>query len=270
MMRARQITLAVGVNALAFGLCFPIVWTFFTGFKGEVDAISTPPRIFVPLGLDKYLGAVEGDYPHFLLNTLIAVFSSMLAAFVLALPAAYRLAFFPGPRAKDLLFFALSTRFMPGVAVIVPIFVVFTRLGLIDSLFGLILIYTSLNIPIVLWLMTSFFREVPFEIIEVALVDGVPHRAIFSRIILPLSIAGLATTGFLVLVLTWNEFFFAVNLTGHNAATLPVYMASFLSTEGQSWARMSAAAILAVLPVLLTGWVASRAFVRGIVSGAVK
>jgi sorbitol/mannitol transport system permease protein len=204
------------------------------------------------------------------LNTTIAVVASLAAAFALGLPAAYKLAFFPGPKANDILFFALSTRFMPGVAVIVPIFLLYSKLGLIDSMWGLVIIYTALNVPIVLWLMRSFFKDVPYELVESALLEGAPHRTIFAEIVIPLSKAGLATTAFLLLILTWNEFFFAVNLTGQGAATLPVYMASFFTTEGQSWARMSAAAILAVAPVLLIGWFASRALVKGMLAGAVK
>jgi sorbitol/mannitol transport system permease protein len=260
----------VATFLIAFILFFPILWTFLTGLKSEVNAIAVPPVVFAPVRLDKYWDALRGDYLHFLTNTLIVVFGSMLAAFALGLPAAYKLAFFPGAKANDILFFALSTRFMPGVAVIVPIFVLYTRLHLIDSVFGLIVVYTALNVPIVLWLMRSFFRDIPYEIIEAALVESAPHRVIFFEIVLPLSKAGLATTAFLILIMTWNEFFFAVNLTGRDAATLPVYMASFLTTEGQSWARMSAAAILAVLPVLAVGWVASRALVKGLVTGAVK
>ncbi|HVZ00461.1 MAG TPA: carbohydrate ABC transporter permease [Dongiaceae bacterium] len=262
--------LTMATFAIAILLCFPILWTAFTGFKSEADAIAVPPTVFVPLSFEKYLGALEGDYAHFLANTLIVVGGSVVIAFALGLPAAYKLAFFPGRKSNDLLFFALSTRFMPGVAVIVPIFVLYSRLHLIDSLFGLIIIYTALNLPIVLWLMRSFFREVPYEIVESALVEGASHRLIFFAVVLPLSKGGLATTTFLLLILTWNEFFFAVNLTGQNAATLPVYMASFLTTEGQSWARMSAAAVLAVLPVLMVGWVASRALVKGLFAGAVK
>ncbi len=266
----RDIALAFATFAAALLLCFPIIWTVFTGFKHETDAISVPPTVLVPLTWSHYLGALAGDYPHYLENTLVAVTGSMAAAFALAVPAAYKLAFFPGRKSNDLLFFALSTRFMPGVAVIVPIFLLFTKLGLINSLVGLVVIYTSLNIPIVLWLMRSFFKDVPYELVESALLEGAPHRVIVWKIILPLSRAGLATTAFLVIIMTWNEFFFAVNLTGQTAATLPVYMASFFTTEGQSWARMSAAAILAVLPVLLLGWIASRALARGSLSGALK
>ncbi|MBU2325982.1 MAG: carbohydrate ABC transporter permease [Alphaproteobacteria bacterium] len=266
----KQAGLTVVTFAVAFALCFPIIWTFFTGFKSETDAIAVPPRVLVPLSFDHYVDALSGDYSHFLLNTLLAVFGSMLLAFALALPAAYKLAFFPGKKANDVLFFALSTRFMPGVAVIVPIFLLYTKIGLIDSLFGLIIIYTTLNIPIVLWLMRSFFKDVPYELVEAALMEGASHSRIFWEVAIPLSKAGLATTGFLLLILTWNEFFFAVNLSGHSAATLPVYMASFFTTEGQSWARMSAPPIIAILPVLAAGWLASRALVKGMLAGAVK
>jgi sorbitol/mannitol transport system permease protein len=174
-----RFSLTLATFAIAILLCFPILWTVFTGLKSEADAIAVPPAIFVPLSFDKYLGALEGDYSHFLANTLIVVAASVLAAFALGLPAAYQLAFFPGRKANDLLFFALSTRFMPGVAVIVPIFVLYTQLHLIDSPLGLIIIYTALNLPIVLWLMRSFFREVPYEIVEAALVEGASHRVIF-------------------------------------------------------------------------------------------
>jgi sorbitol/mannitol transport system permease protein len=255
---------------IALALFFPVLWTLLTGLKSEADAMAAPPRVFAPISLGNYWSVLQGDYFHFLTNTLLAVFGSMIAAFALGLPAAYKLAFFPGPKANDILFFALSTRFMPGVAVIVPIFVLYTRLHLIDTVFGLIVIYTALNIPIVLWLMRSFFRDIPFEIIESALIESAPHRTIFLEIVLPLSKGGLATTAFLLLIMTWNEFFFAVNLTGRDAATLPVFMASFLTTEGQSWARMSAGAVLAVFPVLAIGWIASRALAKGAITGAIK
>ena len=265
---------SVGVTlaafAVAFVLFFPILWLVFTSLKSETDALATPPTVFVPLSLDHYVSALQGDYTHFLANTLIVVAGSIVASFVLGLPLAYKLAFFPGRKANDLLFFMLSTRFMPGVAVIVPIFLLYTRIGLIDSLFGLTLMYTTLNLPLTVWLMRSFFKDVPYELIEASLMEGASHARNLWETVLPLSKAGLATTAFLLLILTWNEFFFAVNLSGHSAATLPVYMASFFTSEGQSWARMSAAAVLAVLPVLLAGWIASRALVRNVLAGAVK
>ena len=266
----RDVLISVLTFAVAFVLFFPILWLFFTSLKSETDAIATPPTLFVHLHLDHYVAALSGDYAHYLANTLIAAISSIVAAFALGLPTAYKLAFFPGKKANDLLFFVLSTRFMPGVAVIVPIFLLYTRVGLIDTLPGLVIMYTTLNLPIVIWLMRSFFKDVPYELVEAALIEGASHARILWVMILPLSKGGLATTAFLLLILTWNEFFFAVNLSGRAAATLPVFMASFFTSEGQSWARMSAAAVLAVLPVLLVGWVASRALVRDMLTGAVK
>jgi sorbitol/mannitol transport system permease protein len=250
---------------------FPIFWTAFTGLKQETDALSFPPSVFVPLSLNNYASVfVEGDYGSFVLNSVIAVGVSLALALVLAIPAAYRLAFFPGRKANDLLFFALSTRFMPGVATIVPIILIFARIGLLDSYVGLIVLYTALDIPLALWLMRTFFRDIPFEIIEASLMDGASHARVLLRIVLPLARGGLVTTGVLLTVLSWNEFFFAVNVTGRDTATLPVYMASFLTTEGMGWARMAAALTLAILPVMALGLSTSRSLVRGLVAGAVK
>jgi sorbitol/mannitol transport system permease protein len=147
---------------------------------------------------------------------------------------------------------------------------IYAHLGLLDSYGGLLVLYTALNIPLVLWLMRSFFRDIPFEVIEAALIDGASHARVLLRIALPLARGGLVTTSILVTILAWNEFFFAVNVTGRDTGTLPVYMASFLTTEGMGWARMAAALTLAMLPVMVLGLSASRNLVRGLMAGAVK
>jgi sorbitol/mannitol transport system permease protein len=257
--------------AVALVMFFPIGWMILTGTKSETDAIAIPPNLAWVPSLDKFAAAfTDGDYVNFLGNSVTIVAGSVLAALALGLPAAYGLAFFPGRRAKDVLFFALSTRFMPGVAVIVPLFLLYSKIGLIDSRIGLVLVDAAMNIPLVLWLMRRFFREIPFEIIEAAMIECRSHVRIFWRVVLPLSIPGLGATIFLLVILTWNEFFFAVNLTGQSAATLPVYMASFMTTEGQTWAQMSAAATLATLPIMILGWLVARSLVLGLTSGAVK
>ena len=262
---------ATAALALAALLFFPIFWVALTGFKSESEALAIPPVFWFTPSLESYTHAfVQGEFLSFLLNTVILVASSLVASLALALPAAYGLAFFPGKRANDVLFFALSTRFTPGVAVIVPIFLVFTKIGLNDTLLGLVLMHIALAVPLELWLMRRFFAEIPFEIIEAGLLDGGTHPQIFWRLVMPLSLPGLATTSFLVIIMAWNEFFFAVNLAGRSAATLPVYMASFFTTEGQTWAQMSAAATLSILPILLIGWVAARGLVRGLTSGAFR
>ncbi len=264
---------AAGVLTLMLvsSFSFPIFWTAFTGLKRETDAMAFPPAIWVPLSLDNYRAAlIDGDYSSFVLNSVIAVGTSLALALLLAVPAAYRLAFFPGRKGEDIVFFALSTRFMPGVATIVPILLIYAHLGLLDSYGGLLVLYTALNIPLVLWLMRSFFRDIPFEVIEAALIDGASHARVLLRIALPLARGGLVTTSILVAILAWNEFFFAVNVTGRDTGTLPVYMASFLTTEGMGWARMAAALTLAMLPVMVLGLSASRNLVRGLMAGAVK
>jgi len=264
---------AINVAGWAIGIIifFPILWTLLTGFKSESDALAIPPVFWFVPSFDKYIYALQqGEYLSFFTNTVILVSVSVVLAFVLGLPAAYALAFFPGKRANDVLFFALSTKFMPGVAVIVPIYLVYTRLGLIDTTLGLVLMHVALGIPIVMWLMRRFFSEIPFEIIEAAMVDGASQFTIFLRVALPVSIPGIVTTAFLLIIMGWNEFFFAVNLAGRSAATLPVFMASFFTTEGQTWAQMSAAATLSIVPILLVGWVASRGLVRGLTTGSVQ
>lgn len=271
-MKARTLsTAAVNIAGMAVAVIvfFPILWTVLTGLKSESDALAIPPVFWFVPSFDKYVYAFqEGEFLSFFTNTIILVSVSVLCSFVLALPAAFALAFFPGRRANDILFFALSTKFMPGVAVIVPLFIVYTRLHLIDTLLGLVLMHIALGIPLVLWLMRRFFSEIPIEIIEAALVEGASQMQIFLRVALPLSIPGLAATAFLLIIMAWNEFFFAVNLAGRAAAPLSVFMASFFTTEGQTWAQMSAAATLSIAPILLLGWIASRGLVRGLTNGA--
>lgn len=269
--RVQSLVCGVLILAAIVLFSFPIFWTAFTGLKQETDALSFPPSVFVPLGLGNYVAVfVEGDYSGFVLNSVIAVGVSLALALILAIPAAYHLAYFPGRKANDLLFFALSTRFMPGVATIVPIILIFARIGLLDTYIGLIVLYTALDIPLVLWLMRTFFRDIPFEIIEASLIDGATHARVLLRIVLPLAWGGLVTTCVLVTILAWNEFFFAVNVTGRDTATLPVYMASFLTTEGMGWARMAAALTLAILPIMVLGLSTSRSLVCGLVAGAIK
>jgi sorbitol/mannitol transport system permease protein len=250
---------------------FPIFWTAFTGLKRETDALAFPPTIWVPLSLDHYESVfTDGDYLSYVTNSIITVGISLALALLLAIPAAYRLAFFPGRKSNDVLFFVLSTRFMPGVATIVPVILIYARLHLLNTYTGLIILYTALNIPLVLWLMRTFFRDIPREIIEAALTDGASHLGILLSIALPLARGGVVTTMVLVTILGWNEFFYAVNITGQDTATLPVFMASFLTTEGLSWARMAAALTLAIVPVMILGLSTSRSLVRGLMAGSVK
>ena len=206
----------------------------------------------------------------YLLNSLMATLISVVVVILLALPAAYALSIRPVEKWRDAMFFFLSTRFMPFVAAIVPIYIIARNIGMLDNIYTLVILYTGMNLPIAVWMLRSFLSEIPQEILEAARVDGAPLRVEFTRILLPLIAPGLAATALITFIFAWNEFFFAVNLTSTRAATVPVFLVGFITSEGLFWARLSAASTLATLPVILVGWVAQKQLVRGLTMGAVK
>ncbi len=250
---------------------FPIFWTLLAGFKTESTAVSQPPALFFTPTLDNYRGALaNADYVGFFTNSVIVSAGSTLVALLLGVPAAFVLGLFPTKRSSGTLSWILSTKMMPAVGVVIPLIIIFKHVGLFDTLAGMIVLYTGLNLPLVIWMMRSFFSEVPKDIIEAARVDGAPIATILWRITMPLVAPGLAATALLCLIFAWNEFFLVVNLAGPHASTLPVFIAGFMTSEGLFWAKMSAAATLAILPVCIAGWAAQRALVRGLTLGAVK
>lgn len=267
--RARNVLLTVLTYLLAAAFLFPLVWMFLAAFKTEAQAFAAPPVFsFTPI-FDNFERALPGYLPA-LKNSLIAAIGSTILAFILGLPAAFALAVYPTRRAQGVLTWMLSTKFMPAVGVIVPLFLLFRNLQLLDTLPGLILMYTTMNLPLVVWMMHSYMTEIPFAIYEAAKVDGATVGQEFFRIALPLSTPGMAATALLCLIFAWNEVFFALNLTSSNAAPLSVFIGSFKTSMGLFWAQLSAAAVLTVLPVLIFGWVAQRQLVRGLSFGAVK
>ena len=250
---------------------FPILWTVLTGFKTEGNAVAQPPSLFFHPTLENYHNAlVETNYFGFFLNSVELSIGSTLLAFVLGVPAAYSLGLFPTKRTPGVLSWVLSTKMLPVVGVIVPLIVIYKQLHIYDSQFGMILLYAAMNLPLVIWMMRSFFAEVPREIIEASSIDGASFLRMMVSVILPLATPGLAATGLLCVIFAWNEFFLAVNLTGPNAGTLPVYITGFVSSEGLFWAKLSAASTVAIAPVFIAGWAAQRALVRGLTMGAVK
>lgn len=256
---------------LAFLMFFPILWMVLTSFKTEQVAFAFPPRlIFTPTLENWQIALIGTDYPQFLANTLIITIISTLAALILGVPAAYAMAFYATKRTDASMLWVMSTRMLPPAGVIVPLYVIFQRLGLLDTFTGIIIIYTGMNVPLVIWMVRSFMIDIPFEIIEAARMDGVTLWQEISRIVLPLIVPGLAATALLCFIFAWNEFFFAFNLTTKTAAPLSVYISSFKTAEGLFWAKMSAAATATVLPVLIAGWVAQRQLVTGLTMGAVK
>jgi sorbitol/mannitol transport system permease protein len=265
---------ALGLNLLTYALAlfvfFPILWTVLTGFKSEADAAAIPPVFLFDATVDNYRTVFNAAYLDYFENTVLLAGGSTLLALALGLPAAYSLAFHPSKRSPTVLSWILSTKMLPVVAALIPLIVIYKRVGLFDSRTGMILLYGALNLPLVIWMMRSFFADLPKEILEAAVVDGAGFLRIMTRILLPLTAPGLAATVLLSLIFSWNEFLLAVNLTGANSGTLPVFISSFQTSEGLFWAKMSAASTLAVAPIILAGWLAQRSLVRGLTFGAVK
>jgi sorbitol/mannitol transport system permease protein len=265
---------ALGLNLLTYAIAlfffFPILWTVLTGFKREVDAAATPPVLLFDATLENFRAVFDANYLSYFNNTVLLSVGSTLVALVLGLPAAYSLAFHPSKRTPKVLSWVLSTKMLPAVGALIPLIVIYKRVGLFDSRLGMILLYGAFNLPLVIWMMRSFFADLPKEILEAAIVDGAGFLQIMARIVLPLSAPGLAATALLSVIFSWNEFLLAVNLTGANSGTLPVFISGFMTSEGLFWAKMSAASTLAVAPVILAGWLAQRSLVRGLTFGAVK
>jgi sorbitol/mannitol transport system permease protein len=245
----------------AIGFFFPVFWMFLTGFKQEADAFTSPPKLIFTPTLDQYRAIFARDFTPFLINSATATILSTLLVLALAIPCAYGLAIKPVEKWRDVLFFFISTRFLPIVGAIVPIYVLARDAHLLD---------TAMNMPIAVWMLRSFFLEVPKAIMEAARIDGATLRQELVRIVLPLIAPGIAATALICVIFAWNEFFFAVNLTSSRAATVPVFLVGFITSEGLFWARLSAAATMACLPVLLAGWIAQKQLVRGLTMGAVK
>jgi sorbitol/mannitol transport system permease protein len=256
--------------AVAFLIFFPILWTVLTAFKTEADAAATPPVFFFNATFANFRQVFDASYVSYFENTLILAGGSTLLAFLLGLPAAYSLAFNPNRHTPKVLSWVLSTKMLPAVGALIPLIVIYKRVGLFDSRLGMILLYAAFNLPLVIWMMRSFFADLPKEILEAATVDGAGFLRIMWRIVLPLTAPGLAATALLSLIFSWNEFLLAVNLTSANSGTLPVFISSFMTSEGLFYAKMSAASTMAVAPVILAGWLAQRSLVRGLTFGAVK
>ena len=268
--REKLILTAVGW-IVAFVIFFPIFWMILTSFKTEIAAVSTPPELFFTPTFENYVVVRErADYVHFAMNSIIISVGATLLAILLAVPASYAMAFFPGKRTKDLLLWMLSTKMMPAVGVLIPIYLLAKDYGALDTRWGLILVYTLMNLPIVVWMLYTFFKEVPKDILEAGRMDGAKPKQEVWMLLLPLSLPGIASTALLSIILCWNEAFWSLNLTSSRAAPLTTFIASFSAPEGLFWAKLSAASTIAIAPILVFGWMSQRQLVRGLTFGAVK
>ena len=252
-------------------LFFPIFWMVLTSFKTEIDAFATPPQfIFMPT-LENYLHIQErSDYFHFAWNSVLISFSATALCMLIAVPAAYSMAFYETKRTKQTLLWMLSTKMLPPVGVLMPIYLLAKGAGLLDTRIALIVIYTLINLPIVVWMVYTYFKDIPREILEAARLDGATLGQEMLRVLLPISKGGLASTMLLSMILCWNEAFWSLNLTSSSAAPLTALIASYSSPEGLFWAKLSAVSTLACAPIVIFGWISQKQLVRGLSFGAVK
>jgi sorbitol/mannitol transport system permease protein len=250
---------------------FPIFWMVLTSFKTELQAISVPPLfIFEPTLENFTLVQERSDYMSYALNSIITSFGATILALIIAIPSAYSMAFFPGRFTKDILLWMLSTKMLPAVGVLMPIYIMADAAGLLDSRMVLVIIFAFMNLPIIMWLLFSYFKEIPKEILEAGRMDGCNTWDELKHIVLPLSWGGITSAGLLSIVLAWNEAFWSINLTAADAGTLTALVASYSSPEGLFWAKLSAVSTLACAPIIVFGWFTQKQLVQGLTFGAVK
>ena len=251
---------------------FPILWTILTSFKTEAQAINDPPIfLFFDWTLENYSVVQQrSDYLRFLWNSVIIAGGSTLLGIIIAVPAAWSMAFVPSKRTKDILLWMLSTKMLPAVGVLYPIYLLFIQLGLLDTRFGLTIVLMLINLPIIVWMLYTYFKEIPNEILEAARMDGASLREEIIYVLTPMAIPGIASTILLNIILAWNEAFWTLNLTAAKAAPLTAFIASYSSPEGLFYAKLSAASTMAIAPILILGWFSQKQLVRGLTFGAVK
>jgi multiple sugar transport system permease protein len=292
------------VAAYAIVTILPLVWILLTGFKTPPDSISYPPKIISEPSLEGYVNLFttrSRQTPEFLqslpppqtwyeklvrsrnmviagpskvvprfINSMVIGFGSTFLAVCLGTIAAYAFSRFRVPLADDLLFFILSTRMMPPIAVAIPIYLMFRNLGLTDTKLGMILLYTAVNVSLAVWLLKGFMDEIPREYEEAAMVDGYSRLHAFFKVVLPQATTGIAATAIFCLIFAWNEYAFAVLLTSGDAQTMPPFIPFIIGEGGQDWPAVAAATTLFFLPILLFTILLRRHLLRGITFGAVR
>ncbi|WP_114390636.1 carbohydrate ABC transporter permease [Notoacmeibacter marinus] len=270
--RSRKIVNTTIAWAIGLIIFFPILWTVLTSFKTEAEAISSPPSfLFFDWTFQNYEAVQERSnyFRHFWNSVVISVGSTILGL-VIAVPAAWAMAFVPGKQTKNILMWMLSTKMLPAVGVLVPIYLLFRDMGLLDTRTGLVAVLMLINLPIIVWMLYTYFKEIPGEILEAARMDGATLRSEVTYVLLPMAVPGIASTMLLNIILAWNEAFWTLNLTAANAAPLTAFIASYSSPEGLFYAKLSAASTMAIAPILIMGWFSQKQLVRGLTFGAVK
>jgi sorbitol/mannitol transport system permease protein len=270
--RSQKTTITIVAWLVGLMIFFPILWTILTSFKTEAEAIASPPSfIAFEWTAENYAEVQErSNYARHFWNSVVISFGSTLLGLLIAIPAAWAMAFVPGRQTKNVLMWMLSTKMLPPVGVLIPIYLLFRDYGLLDTRFGLVLVLTLINLPIIIWMLYTYFKEIPGEILEAARMDGATLAAEILHVLTPMAIPGIASTFLLNIILSWNEAFWTLNLTAANAAPLTAFIASYSSPEGLFYAKLSAASTMAIAPILIIGWFSQKQLVRGLTFGAVK
>ena len=252
---------------------FPILWIILLSFKSEGDAIRTPLEVLFGSGwtLESY-GVVQerSDYFKHFFNSVTLSLGSTILGLIVAVPAAWAMAFVPSKSTRNILMWMLSTKMLPAVGVLYPIYLLFIGMGLLDTQIGLVVVLMLINLPIIIWMLYTYFKEIPGEILEAARMDGAALREEILYVLTPMAIPGMASTVLLNIILAWNEAFWTLNLTAAKAAPLTAFIASYSSPEGLFYAKLSAASTMAIAPILIMGWFSQKQLVRGLTFGAVK
>jgi len=268
----RKVAYTLAAWAVGLIIFFPVFWTILTSFKTEASAVASPPEFLAAdWTLENYADVwSRSDYPRFFWNSVVISIGSTLLGLAIAIPAAWSMAFAPGKRTKDLLMWMLSTKMMPAVGVLIPMYLLFQWTGLFDTRIGLILALMLMNLPIIVWMLYTYFKEIPAEILEAARMDGASLRNEIIYVLTPMAIPGIASTMLLNIILAWNEAFWTITLTTVDAAPLSAFIASFSAPQGLFYAKLSAASTMAIAPILIVGWFSQKQLVRGLTFGAVK
>lgn len=260
-------------GALGFLMFFPILWILVLSFKTEEDAIRAPLEILFSSGwtMESFSTVqARSDYLKHFSNSVIISVGSTLFGLLIAIPAAWSMAFVPSKHTKNVLMWMLSTKMLPPVGVLVPIYLIFRDFDLLDTRLGLTVVLMLINLPIIIWMLYTYFKEIPGEILEAARMDGAALREEIMYVLMPMAVPGMASTVLLNIILAWNEAFWTINLTAANAAPLTAFIASYSSPEGLFYAKLSAASVMAIAPILIMGWFSQKQLVRGLTFGAVK
>jgi sorbitol/mannitol transport system permease protein len=268
----RKLVFTIVGWVIGLTLFFPILWTILTSFKTEGEAIATPPSFLLfDWTLENYVEVQRrSNYFKHALNSVVISLGSTGIGLIVAIPAAWAMAFSPTERTKGILMWMLSTKMLPPVGVLVPIYLMFRDGGLLDTRTGLVAVLMLMNLPIIVWMLYTYFKEIPGEILEAARMDGATLGKELVYVLAPMAVPGIASTLLLNIILAWNEAFWTLNLTAADAAPLSAFIASYSSPEGLFWAKLSAASTLAIAPILVMGWFSQKQLVRGLTFGAVK